>query len=103
MAEFGKVLQLITAGGGFLAGYLWGVHQWARGADAASVSLVQASLPAGIGLAVLYAGLLGGLFWACLPTPKTRGLRVVISPAAFTLSFFAGALGIQGALWMLGG
>ena len=102
MKILGKSLQLVSAGGGFFVGYLWAVLRWTEGQGPTGDLLVRSSVMAGIGVSVLYSILLGGLFWALVPNPRLTGLRVVVSPAVFTVSFAIGAMGMQGALWMLG-
>lgn len=99
---FDKVLQAVTAGSGFFVGYVWAVMRWSGEAEALRSALVRSSLGAGVGVSLLYCALLLGLFWSWLPVPRARGLRVAVSPAAFTLSLLAGFLGIHGALCLLG-
>lgn len=102
MIVLGKVLQSLVAAGGFFAGYLWAVLRWAEGVGDHPVAvLVQSSLPAGLALAGLYALLLAVLFWPWIPRPRATGLRVAVSPVAFTLSFLVGGFGLLGFLRLL--
>ncbi|GAB4272008.1 MAG: hypothetical protein Kow0092_26960 [Deferrisomatales bacterium] len=100
MCWLGKVVQALSAGAGFFAGYLWAVQGWA-GSGSGGAAVTRAALADGVLLAALYTGLLSGLFWPCLPVPRTSGLRVVVSPASFTLSFLLGAGGMWAALGAL--
>jgi hypothetical protein len=104
MNATGKTLQVLTAGAGFLAGYLWSVARWAGAAvgPRAEGSVLGSAAGCGVLLALAYVLLLGGLFWPWIPCPKRGGLRIVVAPTAFTLSFLLGAVGIQAALWALG-
>lgn len=102
MGALGRLVQVLSAGLGFFLGYGWVVSRWLGTAGGQHRDLMRVALEAGGAVAALYMLLLGGLFWACLPLPRARGLRMVISPAAFTLSCCVGALGMQGALWALG-
>ena len=103
MSALGRLVQVLSAGLGFFLGYGWVVSRWLGTAGELHRELLRVAVSAGGAVSVLYMLLLGGLFGACLPLPCTRGLRMVISPAAFTLSCGLGALGMQGALWALGG
>lgn len=102
MRAFGKMLQITTAGMGFLGGYTWAVTRWAGEVGRPAELLLPSAVPAGVGLAVLYSVLLWGLFGPWIPIPRSGSLRVVVSPTAFTLSFAMGAAGIHGALCLLG-
>lgn len=104
MITLSKVLQSLVAAGGFFTGYLWAVLRWAGGAgERPAAVLVEASLPAGFCLAGVYALLFAGLFWPWIPHPRAVGLRVVVSPVAFTLSFLLGAFGLQTSLRLVAG
>jgi hypothetical protein len=56
----------------------------------------------GLFLATLHALLLGVFLAPPLAPSRALGLRVVVAPAAFTLSFLAGAVGIRVALALVG-
>ncbi len=98
----GKAFQVVMAGGGFFAGYVWGVARWAGGTGQLPDPLVRSSLLPGGFLAGLYALFAVTLFWPWIPVPKVSGLRAVVFPVVFSVSLVAGALGIQAALWVLG-
>ena len=98
----GKISQVVTAGAGFFAGYLFGVDRWAAIASTRPEALLRTALVPGLVSSAVYAVLLGLLFWTCIPTPRASGLRAVTLPAAFTLSLAVGALGIQLALSLVG-
>jgi len=102
MGGLGKVVQVASAGLGFFLGYFWVVSRWVGAGDGANRELLQVALGAGGAVSVLYVLLLAGLFWVRIPVPCARGLRMVISPAAFSVSCGLGALGMQGALWVSG-
>ena len=97
-------MQVITAGAGFLAGYLWSVARWAGAAGSAAgrAGLLGSAAGWGVLLALAYAVLLGGLFWPWIPSSERGGVRIVVAPTAFSLSFLLGVFGIQAALWVLG-
>ena len=101
MKAVGRAVQVASAGLGFFVGYFWAVSRWAGGDSGIAQELLRSAATAGAAVSVLYALLLAGLFWARIPAPKLRGLRIVISPAAFSLSCVLGAVGMQGALWLL--
>ena len=94
---------MVSAGLGFFLGYFWVVSRWLGTGGEAHRELFRVALGAGGLVSLLYVVLLAGLFWGCIPVPRARGLRMVVSPAAFSLSCGFGALGMQGALWVLGG
>jgi hypothetical protein len=103
MKTTGRVLQTATAWCGFLAGYLWVVHRWGKGWGLGeSPVLGRTFVGWGLVLSTVYAVLLAGLFWPILPSPRTSGLRMVVSPTAFTLSFLLAALGVSWALGAMG-
>lgn len=97
----GKLLQLVTAGAGLLVGYLWGVLRWGGFLSAQGPRSVGGVAEGGALVALVYATLLGGLFWSWIPSGERGGIRMVVAPTAFTLSFLLGAVGIQSALWLL--
>jgi hypothetical protein len=102
MGAVSRACRVAAAGGGFLAGYLWSVVNWARAAGMAAGPAERGTFVAGgLFLAALYAVLLGTL-WGPPETARAPGLRIVVAPAAFTLSFLAGALGIRLALGLVG-
>lgn len=102
LGAVGGACRAAAAGGGFLAGYLWAVVAWARGAGMGpSASDMGTFVAGGLFLAAVHAGLVGTLF-----APARRrapgGLRMVVAPAAFTLSFLVGCVGIRLALRLVG-
>ncbi len=98
----GRMFQLATAGAGFLAGYGWAVSRWAGEVHAAS--LLKAAVGPGLAVSGLYVGVLACVLWGRAPArPAVTGLRVVVSPAAFTGSFVVAAAGLSGALALVGG
>ncbi|MEW6486890.1 MAG: hypothetical protein AB1578_03125 [Thermodesulfobacteriota bacterium] len=103
MRAVGKIGQALAAGCGFLAGYSWGVYQWAQSAVGGRDEILRAALLPGGALSAGYALLTAGLFWAWLPAPSVTGLRAVVAPVAFTASVAVGLGGIRAALWLLGG
>ncbi|HSH70406.1 MAG TPA: hypothetical protein VK997_10845 [Deferrisomatales bacterium] len=102
MGGLGRLVQVLSAGLGFFLGYFWVASRWLGTGGEMNRELLRVALGAGGAVSVLYVLLLAGLFWGCIPVPQARSLRVVISPAAFSLSCGLGALGMQGALWVLG-
>jgi len=103
MTSFLKFFQTVTAGAGFFAGYVWSVAGWTAGAGSPEGTLLREALAPGVMLSVGYAVLLGLFFWSCLSSPRMGGLRATVAPAAFTLSFALGFVGIRGALCLVGG
>jgi hypothetical protein len=102
MRGIGTVVQVSSAGLGFFLGYFWVVSRWVGTDGAATRELLRVALGTGGGVSLLYMLLLVGLFWGRIPAPRARGLQVVVSPMAFSLSCGLGALGMQGALWVSG-
>ena len=102
MRAIGEAIQAATAGGGFFAGYLWGVIRWSGGAGQSAAPLVRSAVLPGALLAVFYGALFVLLFWPRLPTPGVSGLRAVVFPVVFAVSALAGAFGIHAALWVVG-
>jgi len=103
MNAIAKGVQTAAGGVGFFAGYLWSVAGWAAQSRASHNELVRQALTPGLLLAAGYATLLGLFFWSYLSFPRAGGLRATVAPAAFTLSFALGFLGIRGALCLVGG
>lgn len=104
MGGVGAVCRAAAAAGGFLAGYLWAVVAWARqvgmGTGAAAMGTF---VTGGLFLAAVHAGLVAALFTPAGHRPwDVGGLRIVVAPAAFTLSFVAGSVGIRLALRLIG-
>ncbi len=98
MGTAARFARVATGGMGFLAGYLWAVARWAQGLPSGGEILGAALVP-GLALSAWYTAL---FVWVCglgegMEGP--RGLRVVVAPAAFTVSFAVGAAGIR---WALG-
>ena len=102
MNVLGRLVQVLSAGLGFYLGFAWVACRWADTGGELGRELLRTALGAGGAVSALYVVLMAGLFWGHIPAPRARGLRVVISPVAFTLSFGGGAAGLRGALWALG-
>lgn len=103
MDAVSRTCRAAAAGGGFLAGYLWSVMSWARAAGLAAGAAERGTfVTGGLFLATLYAVLLGTVWGPPTASARVQGLRIVVAPAAFTLSFLAGALGIRLALTLVG-
>lgn len=99
MTAVAKAGQVVLAAIGFLVGYGWAVQRWLQGAGMpASGETARVLLSTGLSLTCVYAVLLGVLFHSCLPSGREGGLRMVVTPTAFTLSAVLGALGMEGAL-----
>ncbi len=93
-----RFARVVTGGMGFLSGYLWAVARWARGFPSGGDLLGAALLP-GLVLSAWYAVL---FVWVCgmgKGAEGPGGLRVVVAPVAFSVSFVIGAAGIR---WALG-
>jgi len=101
MGGLGRLVQVLSAGMGFFLGYFWVVSRWVAGGGEATRELLRIAVEAGVMLSALYVLLLAGLFWVRIPVPQVRGLRVVVSPLAFSFSCVLGAVGMQSALWVL--
>ena len=98
-----KLTQTVAAGIGFFAGFLWSVAGWVR--DAGQVGggqLLRDALAPGALLSAGYAILIGLFFWSCLSSPRIGSLRSTVAPAAFTLSFALGFVGIRATLCLVG-
>ena len=102
MKVLGRLVQVDSAGLGFFLGFAWVAGRWVHTGGVAEKEMLRVALSAGAAVSVLYVLLVGGLFWVHIPVPRARGLRVVVSPVAFSLSFAAGVCGLRGALWLLG-
>ncbi|MBI5015073.1 MAG: hypothetical protein HZB55_06225 [Deltaproteobacteria bacterium] len=103
MGSVSRVCRAVAAAGGFLAGYLWAVVGWARGLGmTAGPAEIETFVAGGVFLATLHALLVGAFFVPLTPPSRALGLRIVVAPATFTVSFVIGALGIRWALGMVG-
>jgi len=99
-----KLAQTVAAGAGFFAGFLWSVAGWAQEVGlAGGGQLLRDALAPGALLSTVYAILLGFFFWSCLSSPRIGSLRSSVAPAAFTLSFALGFVGIRATLCLVGG
>jgi hypothetical protein len=103
MSLVAKWVQTAAAAAGFFAGFVWSVAGWAAGLGTAKEQLLREGIASGALVSVGYAALFGFCFWSCLSSPRMQGLRATVAPAAFTLSFALGFVGIHGALRLAGG